>query len=439
MVSRFALNLPALTERPVPRPDSAAWQVRREVLPLGSVQQPVLHASRALLVPGLGPGAIDLYVSEDYWNLPFLTPRDPYSLLYRPASLPSQRRGPPVDLFVFDARGQPAFYSTERPPMGLRTLEPKSRAASSGFWTSLDLDGQPFDAFVFGDGTLTNVLGYPRRAPLQRVADLLDAAASALCVTALAIALLLAVRTLLRRRSFSLATLVERIRGRFAWRLLVAFVLLAVVPVGVLQVVATRVVRARLERATENQALQRAYVSQKAVEDYAVLQGEDGAPSGVSDDALIYVASLLRSDLALFQGGRLRAASKRELYTSGLLSPQVDAQAFRQVVLEGQPLRIQRRRHRRLHLPRRLAAGRTRAVRDRRLVPAHDVSGRRRHGRRGPQPQHPAGIAPVPRGRRCSRLLHGVAHLGTGLGADQRGAADRRGRPRHARQRWHQR
>ncbi len=337
VVSRFALNLPALTERPVPRPDSAAWQVRREVLPLGSVQQPVLHASRALLVPGLGPGAIDLYVSEDYWNLPFLTPRDPYSLLYRPASLPSQRRGPPVDLFVFDARGQPAFYSTERPPMGLRTLEPKSRAATSGFWTSLDLDGQPFDGFVFGDGTLTNVLGYPRRAPLQRVADLLDAAASALCVTALAIALLLAVRTLLRRRSFSLATLVERIRGRFAWRLLVAFVLLAVVPVGVLQVVATRVVRARLERATENQALQRAYVSQKAVEDYAVLQGEDGAPSGVSDDALIYVASLLRSDLALFQGGRLRAASKRELYTSGLLSPQVDAQAFRQVVLEGQP------------------------------------------------------------------------------------------------------
>lgn len=332
-LSRFGLNFPALSEAPKPTPAGLAWRVARELRPLGSVEQPTLHASRALPLPGRGQGSIHLFVSEDYWNLPFLTPPDPYSLLYRPASLPAPQRGAPVNLFVFDRGGRPTFFSTERPPVGVPYLAGRPPAGSTGFWTQLDLDGQPVHAFVLGDEASTQVLSYARTGIGRRVFDLMDAAGTTVVAAAAFLLGLLLVRTLMRRRTFTLGTLVQRVRGGFAWRLLLAFVLLAVAPVAIFQVVATRFVRLRLERAAENQSLQRAYVSQKAVEDYASLQGD----GGVTDDALAYVASLLRNDLALFEQGRLVAASQRDLYSSGLLPLQVDADAFRLLSLEGRP------------------------------------------------------------------------------------------------------
>jgi nitrogen fixation/metabolism regulation signal transduction histidine kinase len=74
------------------------------------------------------------------------------------------------------------------------------------------------------------------------------------------------------------------------------------------------------------------------VEDFALLQRRE--PEGarpVTDDALVYIASLLRNDLDVFEGGRLLASSKRELYGSGLLPSRVSAEVFRTLVLEGQP------------------------------------------------------------------------------------------------------
>ena len=42
----------------------------------------------------------------------------------------------------------------------------------------------------------------------------------------------------------------------------------------------------------------------------------------VSDAALVWLASVVKNDLDLFERGRLVASSKRELYASGLLAPQ---------------------------------------------------------------------------------------------------------------------
>ena len=77
-------------------------------------------------------------------------------------------------------------------------------------------------------------------------------------------------------------------------------------------------------------------MARKAVEDFVFFQrGEPAGAEPVTDAALVWVASLIRNDLDVFEGGRLVASSKRELYASGLLAPRVSGAVYRTLVLEG--------------------------------------------------------------------------------------------------------
>ena len=77
------------------------------------------------------------------------------------------------------------------------------------------------------------------------------------------------VRSLLRRPSLSLPSMFTAVGRRFALRLFVAFTLVAFVPAAVLQVVVSGFVTSRLRKESDDQALERAAVAKKAVEDYA--------------------------------------------------------------------------------------------------------------------------------------------------------------------------
>jgi signal transduction histidine kinase len=93
----------------------------------------------------------------------------------------------------------------------------------------------------------------------------------------------------------------------------------------------------RLEREAVDQALARAAVAKKAVEDFAFFQrGEAPGRQPVTDAALVWVASLVRNDLDVFERGRLLASSKRELYASGLLPPRLSGNVFRALALDSQ-------------------------------------------------------------------------------------------------------
>jgi signal transduction histidine kinase len=148
----------------------------------------------------------------------------------------------------------------------------------------------------------------------------------------------LAVRDLLGRRTLSLSAMAAQVARRFSLRLFVAFVAMALLPIIVLQLVVRESFAERLRRESERQALEVAAIARKAVEDFAWMQlRERGGARPVTDDALVYIASLVRNDLDVFEGGRLLASSKRELYASGLLPSRVEGGVFRALILEGQP------------------------------------------------------------------------------------------------------
>jgi nitrogen fixation/metabolism regulation signal transduction histidine kinase len=206
------------------------------------------------------------------------------------------------------------------------------------FWTTLTVDGRTSSAYLFSDSGRTYALVYPRLEATRYAAGLVDAAVGLTLIALGVLALITVLRSLLGRPTLTFASITRSVEQRFALRLFVAFTLLAFVPVAVLQVVVRGFVADRLRKESENQALERAAVAKKAVEDFAQFQrGEAAGDQPVTDAALVWVASLIRNDLDVFDRGRLQASSKRELYTSGLLAPQVPGGVYRALVLEGQP------------------------------------------------------------------------------------------------------
>jgi signal transduction histidine kinase len=338
LVSRFGQNLAWLATPAQSSPRDTAWEIGPERVTVGSATRAVLHARRLVSRGQRVRGSIHLYVADDHWNLPFLTERDPYALVVRGQRVEDPSPGRPLLLLTYDWSRRAIFASIERPPLLPPLVLDRLRREGRGFWTTLDVAGSTRHLFVFQDANGPGVLGYARLGGWQFVASTVEAAAGlALVILALLVVLLLA-RSLMGRQTLSLASLRSSVRGSFAIRLSVAFVAVAAVPALALQVSVRGFVVDRLKREAESQALERAMVAQKAVEDFALFQG-DQATGGqtVTDKALVWIASLIHNDIDLFEQGRVSASSKRELYASGLLPTQVDGRVYRALVLDRAP------------------------------------------------------------------------------------------------------
>jgi two-component system, NtrC family, nitrogen regulation sensor histidine kinase NtrY len=337
VVSRFALNLPSVSTGPLPLPTTDSWDVRWDALQLVSARRPVRHAQRRVTDNGRLQGAIHVYVGDDFWNLGFLEGRDPYPTLFRTAAARS-RRDRPVHLVAYDEERMVTFSSADRPPGLTDDLVARLHAEPHGFWTTVPFGPVLHHALFFDDQGRAFGLSFPRIGPARYASNLVEAAAGTALAGVVILLLILAARSLAGCATFSLHTMVGAMLGRFSLRLFVAFVALAVASVAVLQFVTRTYLIERLRLSTERQGLQRAEVAQKAVEDFAYFQrAEPTGQAPVTDAALVWVASLIRNDVDLFEGGEISASSKRELYASRLLGSRVSGPVYRALVLEGEP------------------------------------------------------------------------------------------------------
>jgi signal transduction histidine kinase len=338
VISRFALSLPSLPGPPRPLPATDDWEESTEIITVASTEHTVRRARRRLSYHGEVHGVVQVDVGDDFWNLRFLRSSDPYSVLFRAPAL-GAIRDRPVALVAYDALSREVvFTSAARPPVIDTTAALSRLAGGPGFWTTLTIDDVAHHAWVFAGDRFVFALAFPVVTAGRFAADLLEAT-TAMALVALAVLLGLAlVRTALGRRRLSLPSIVREVRQRFALRLFMAFIAVAVVALVVLQVAVRNFVSDRLRREAAADALDHAAFAKKIVDDYAYYKRPEVAgEKPVTDDALVWVASIIRNDLDLFDRGRLVASSKRELYSSGLLAPRVSGPVYRVLVLEGQP------------------------------------------------------------------------------------------------------
>jgi signal transduction histidine kinase len=337
LVSRFALNLPSLSTLPLP--SNEQWKEDERGPELAGPERTALHARRLLTYHGAVHGAVHVMVADDFWNLPFLRGRDPYSELFR--TRPARDR--PVAFLSWDHEGALTFSSAERPA----PLPPDAaaRVRAGSFWTRMELDGRAHDVYFFASPRGVHALAVPGLTAGGYLASLVEAVAALALLALVGVLLVVLVRTALRRPTLTVPSLLRAGGQRFVRRLLLAFLAVAVCPVVVMQVLVHRFVADRLREEFAEQARERAEVARKVARDYVrFLRREQGPGRPITDDPMVWIADTVENDVDVFEQGRLLATSKREIYDAGLLPRRASGAVYREVILQGQPFYMRNER-----------------------------------------------------------------------------------------------
>ena len=131
--------------------------------------------------------------------------------------------------------------------------------------------------------------------------------------------------------------LLREIRASFYRKLFLAFVLASVIPVLTLALVIRTYFANLLTADVAVSAARTAAVAQRVIEQSnALLQRTEGFPPA-SDDVMVWISQVIDQDVNIFDGPKLKATSKRDLFESGLLATRTPDDVYRAIALERLP------------------------------------------------------------------------------------------------------
>lgn len=343
-LSRFALILPEVGT-PTYRPAGCDWNLSDDVSAprssrTGANESHVLRASRGVCLDGRPVGGIIVRAMLDYRTLPFISSRSPYLESLRPdRDAPAEAvPGHDVEFVLYGWSRAPLFASGT----SVWTLPDAAfgRMVDSRipFWADVDRGNEAFRVYFMSDRGGVSALGYPVITSLGHLINIAE-----LVTLALALFVLLTAGATIFNMLFSHApatgwALLAEIRSSFYRKLRLAFVAGSVVPVVILALVTRAYFANELTAGIEEAAARTATVAQRLVEDYAALQQRgSGGLETLDDDLMMLVSRAIDEDVNLFERGRLRATSARDVYASQLLSRRTPAEVYRRLVLDRAP------------------------------------------------------------------------------------------------------
>ena len=240
MVSRFAMNLPDLTQPQPWNEPTCDWEILEEVSPLFSEERRLLHAGRALCsADGSRAGSIVVHTMLDYGNLSFISAQNPYVTLMRsgqPAPEPRPRLD--VEFYVYGWSRRILYSSVQdAPPLAEATFR-QAFASRVPFWTTITRRGESMDAYVLSDRGAIYVLGTARQNAFGHLVTQAELVALTLVVFVIAVLGSMVFNVLVGRPPASGRALLAEVRASFYRKLFLAFVAAAIVQVLALALVA---------------------------------------------------------------------------------------------------------------------------------------------------------------------------------------------------------
>lgn len=332
-VSRFALNFPSYRQQLAPPPADVSWHVAEDAMPLPSLIQRVMSASRRVYLNDQRVGTITIRVARDYDTLPFISSQNPYFELFRP-TVPEPLEAAvmrDIELAVYDWQRRPVYAST-RPvwPVGDDLLQ-RIRRNARPFWTTLARGGGRDDVFVFWDAEQIYLIGYPYTSWWESFVAVAELVVLVGAVYWGGLLVLTLAASALGRQEIWPLRLPGELRTSFYGKLVLAFVAASTAPMVILSLS----VHAQFEsyvRADEETAAQtNVTVARRVVEGYEA----SGRTALVDDDdVMVWIRSLVGQDVSVFAGGRLVATSQRDLFTAGLLPPLAPGPVYQTIALD---------------------------------------------------------------------------------------------------------
>jgi nitrogen fixation/metabolism regulation signal transduction histidine kinase len=327
VVSYFSFDLPPF---PVEWGDlDRELQLEAETLPGVGFDLELMHAEMPINRDGELIGVIVGHVLDEPNNLPFLPWSKPY-LSALGAQLPWEIGSDAGDpqYVLYDEFGTVLLTTLPQPPG--ETTELRRVAESSGL-VELTAGDEPHVGVALTDRGLLHLLLVGQR-------DLIERLAATARLALLGLALLLTLRLLpALLRPGGVRSFVHRFRQYYYRKLLAALLVAAVVPLVMLSLFLGNYIQRRGDQELIETATQFVAVAQRVLEDYTAVQREEQLEAQLDDTVLHWLRRVVGQEIHVYQNGRLRASSKRELFSSGLLPLRLDGSVRAELIEEGRP------------------------------------------------------------------------------------------------------
>ena len=337
--ARFALNLPdyvSTTQRW--REPSCDWEIFEEASLFGSEERRLLHAGRGICEPGSDTptgGSIVVNVMLDYETLPFITARNPYNDLIRPAdTLPAEGSVGRSVQFVVYGWGRGSLYSSTTRAWPLdETLLAEIAQSRRPFWTAMNDGEREYATYIQNDRVGIYVIGYPVVTRLDHLINLAELSTLVGLTYAAILILAWSVSALGGTTASSGRELLREVRASFYRKLFLAFLFASVLPVMVLALATRTFFELQLQSSVQSDAMRVASVAQRVIEEYVSLQQQELRDSP-SDDIMVWLSRAIDQDVNIYSGPALKATSERDLFTSGLLPERTPGHVYRAIEIE---------------------------------------------------------------------------------------------------------
>ena len=336
---RFALNLPDyVSTAQMWREPSCDWEIFEEASLFGSEERRLFHAGRGVCEPGSDTptgGSIVVNVMLDYETLPFITARNPYNELIRPAdSLPTEGSAGRSVQFVVYGWGRGSLYSSSNRAFPLDdTLLGIVAQSRRPFWTTMNDGEREYATYIQNDRVGIYVIGFPVVTRLDHLINLAELAT----LVGLTYVALLALAWFLSALGGTTATsgraLLREVRASFYRKLFLAFLAASVLPVMVLALATRTFFELQLESSVQSDAVRVAAVAQRVIEEYVALQDRDASGSP-SDDIMVWLSRAIDQDVNIYRGATLLATSERDLFDSRVLPERTPGHVYRAIEID---------------------------------------------------------------------------------------------------------
>lgn len=333
-LSRFNLNVPDSVTLEDSLPLNKNWQVLQMSLNSFNEKHPYLVAYRDYYNQEEHLGRIQLLLSLDPRNLPFLYSANPYFELLQRNPLPSLIEVN-CKFLIINKEGQLIFNPHRlnfSPPLSLL----KNNSFSFPQWISFSANQNKYLGYFFPAGDV--IYGF-----LLSRENIISLGISFLKIYILYafFGFLLLGLSILVTRASSLSFFPS-----FSTRVYLSFLVVALVPM-VLFTLTTRNFFHRLfsQQVTERTEIQ-ARFAQQIMQDYFLLQPdtEETSSSFLPDILVSWISSAISSDVNLYHEGRLIASSRRDFFEYGLLPELIDGEVYYKIRYLNFPLVTQRQK-----------------------------------------------------------------------------------------------
>jgi signal transduction histidine kinase len=333
-LSRFSLNVPesfALEEELLPHRE---WQILKTSLNFFNERRPFLIAYRDFFAGERPQGRVQLFLSLDPRNLPFLYSANPYFELLRSNPLPSLIEVNFI-FVIYDQKGNIVFNPNRlNHQLSLALIDKFSK--NPPHWESFSIDQKnylvyflPYQEFI-----------YAFYLPQENLFSLGTSFLKTYILYTFLAFFFLGLFLLIRRPaspSFS---------PSFSTRVYLSFLIIALIPMVLFTLTSRsffhQVFSQKITENTENQAR----FAQKIMEDYFFLQPEstDTEKTFLPDTLVSWISSAISSDVNLYYEGRLIASSRRDFFDYGLLPELLDGEVYFQIRHLNHPLVTQKQK-----------------------------------------------------------------------------------------------